>query len=83
MPTPFQAAAHKAIVAKAALSARGADSYLRFGDNGAVFWESDPTKATAFESMREAARAALRLPAALRAFGLPLDVELTLAQTAH
>jgi hypothetical protein len=44
--------------------------------DGALQWVADPAKATAFASMREAARMALRLPAAVRAFGLPRDVEL-------
>ena len=67
------ARAHAAVVSKAA--ADGAE-YLRLDAEGAPVWVRDPSFATAFPSMRDAARAALRLPSALRAFGLPLEVEL-------
>jgi hypothetical protein len=50
--------------------------YLWVNPNGAMLWVADPAEATAFSSMREAARMALRLPATDRAFGLPRDVEL-------
>jgi len=50
--------------------------YLRLDAQGAPVWVRDPSFATPFPSMKDAARAALRLPSALRAFGLPLDVEL-------
>jgi hypothetical protein len=50
--------------------------YLRLDPQGAAAWVRDPAFATAFASMKDAARAALRLPSTLRAFGLPLEVEL-------
>lgn len=69
----FQPAIRPAVVSKAG---RGQSEYLRLESNGAVVWVADPGKATAFGSMREAARMALRLPAGERAFGMPLEVEL-------
>jgi len=50
--------------------------YLVVSSSGAPRWVDDPEAATAFVSMREAARMAMRLPATLRAFGLPRDAEL-------
>jgi|EndMetStandDraft_2_1072991.scaffolds.fasta_scaffold2171833_1 hypothetical protein len=52
------------------------DRYLFVTSTGAPLWIEDPEAATAFASMREAARMAMRLPAALRAFGMPRDAEL-------
>jgi hypothetical protein len=46
-------------------------SYLLLTATGAADWTHDPAAATAFESMREATRMAMRLPASLRAYGLP------------
>ena len=57
-------------------AASAAGKYLVVTPFGQVVWTDDPASATAFESMREAARAALRLPASLKAFGLPRDPEL-------
>ncbi|MEO6340176.1 MAG: hypothetical protein ABIO39_09080 [Caulobacteraceae bacterium] len=51
--------------------------------DGPEGWIEDPTAATAFASMREATRAALRLPSVLGAFGLPLQSELTARQDLH
>jgi hypothetical protein len=48
--------------------------YLRLGEAGAMSWVQDPTAATPFPSLRDATRVALRLPAKLRAFGLPLEI---------
>jgi len=45
--------------------------YLQLGPGGAQQWVTDAAAATPFGSMREATRAALRLPARLRAFSLP------------
>lgn len=69
-----------AVVARASGSTKeiAADSYLLIRPDGAVAWVKDPMQATPFPSMREAARAALRLPAAARAFGLPRQPELAL-----
>ena len=60
--------------------ARGAApaSYLRLNEAGAAAWTGDPGQATTFASMREATRMALRLPAALRAYGLPRAPEMSL-----
>ena len=59
------------------------DEYLRLTPKGAVVWTTDPTEATAFESMREAMRAAAHLPASLRAFSLPLGSEIELHRQTH
>ncbi len=45
--------------------------YLLISAHGHPQWVADPFAATAFESMREATRMAMRLPSDLRAFGLP------------
>jgi hypothetical protein len=49
--------------------------YLQLTGSEAPRWTDDPQAATAFESMREATRAATHLPAALRAYGLPRHAE--------
>jgi hypothetical protein len=67
-----------AIVARATAQAGAAASYLVLSAAGAPDWTQDPHSATAFASMREAARMALRLPAALRAYGLPRSGDLAL-----
>jgi hypothetical protein len=54
--------------------------YLMLTPQGQPAWTHDPATATAFSSMREATRMAMRLPANLRAFGLLRDVEVTLAK---
>ncbi|MBS0408804.1 MAG: hypothetical protein JSR86_02730 [Proteobacteria bacterium] len=82
MPMLQAANAHSAIVACPATVGAASARYLRLASDGAVAWEADPEMATPFESMREAARAALRLPAALRAFGLPRHAELMLSHSA-
>ena len=66
---------HPALVTRPVAPAETA-KYLWVNPNGGMQWVADPAKATAFVSMREAARMALSLPAAVRAFGLPRDVEL-------
>ena len=71
--TGLGAPPHLAIVSK---SARDGSEYLRLDPEGQPHWVRDPSSATAFASMRDAARAAVHLPSALRAFGLPLEVEL-------
>ncbi len=67
-----------ALVIRPAQANHPADEYLLLPTRGGVTWTTDPASATKFDSMREATRAALRLPASLRAFGLPLNVELGL-----
>jgi hypothetical protein len=57
--------------------------YLQICEGKAEGWTLDPAAATAFASMRDAVRAALRLPAAVRAFGLPLQTELNARQNLH
>jgi hypothetical protein len=82
MLTPIEtvtASAHAAIVARPALQGDKPDGYLRLDAHGQPNWTKDPADATAFVSMREAARAAFRLPAGLRAYGLPRSLELSLA----
>jgi hypothetical protein len=74
-PTP---AANQAIVARHAYDREAAEEYLVLAPNGAASWTADSRVATAFASMREATRAALRLSAAARAFGLPRRPELAL-----
>lgn len=61
--------AHPAMVMKSDYAER--DSYLLLTAAGQAAWVADPGLATSFPSMREAARAAMRLPASLRAFGIP------------
>lgn len=73
-------ASHPALVARqdvVGLPASG--RYLQLAASGDAGWTNDPTAATAFESMREAMRAATRLPCALRAFGIPRQAELMVA----
>ena len=53
--------------------------YLQLAEDGQLRWLDDPERATAFASMREAARMALRLPGGLRAYGLPRAAELAYA----
>ena len=50
--------------------------YLLMTPAGQSQWVDDPETATAFPSMREATRMAMRLPATLKAFGLPRHSEL-------
>lgn len=66
-----------AIVSRPPLRAKDPDLYLAIGLNGSVSWTDDVEAATPFNSMREAMRAAFRLPGAYRAFGLPLRTELS------
>ncbi|HZZ33834.1 MAG TPA: hypothetical protein VFE10_17760 [Phenylobacterium sp.] len=51
--------------------------YLILSEAGAADWTADPVRATAFASMREATRMALRLPASVRAYGLPRHTEVS------
>jgi hypothetical protein len=67
-----------AIVSKAGPSAAAPNEYLMLDDKGVPRWVNDPEAATTFSSMRDATRMALRLPGAMRAFGLLRDVEMTL-----
>jgi hypothetical protein len=60
-----------ALVSKSGPSQSSPAEYLRLTDDGAMSWVRDPLAATPFPSMRDATRVALRLPAKLRAYGLP------------
>lgn len=63
--------AHQAIVTRPPVLPFETDQYLILASEGGLMWTKDPQAATQFPSMREAARAAIRLPSALRAYGLP------------
>jgi hypothetical protein len=68
----------QALVARADVGHDHVDQYLLITPAGQQAWVADPAAATPFPSMREAMRMALRLPAPLRAFGLPRETELAL-----
>ena len=63
---------HPALVSRPGVPA----SYLMLRSNGGADWTLDPAAATPFASMREATRAALRLPSSVKAYGLPLEPEI-------
>jgi hypothetical protein len=71
-----------AVVSRATGAAAFGDRYLVVA-NGRYDWTADPRLATTFESMREAARMALKLPSTLRAFGLLRDIEVDAHLTVH
>ena len=73
-----EALAHTAVVSRPALRADEPASYLMLSPQGQAAWTTDPSTATSFASMREAMRAAMRLPSNLRAFGLLREVEVAL-----
>lgn len=60
-----------AFVARISDYAADGPAYLRLAADGAMEWVAAQCDATPFASMREATRHATRLPARLRAFGLP------------
>lgn len=60
-----------AVVARIADYAADGPAYLRLSATGESEWVALQADATPFESMREATRHATRLPARLRAFGVP------------
>ena len=74
---------HPAIVSRQGSSAAGQGQYLLLIETGAPRWTDDPEHATAFESMREAMRAAIRLPSGLRAYAAPLQAERLMRQDLH
>jgi hypothetical protein len=78
MHAMIQPAPGAALVSKSGLSEAAPAEYLRLSDTGSMSWVHDPLAATAFPSMRDATRMAMRLPASLRAYGLRRDVEVTL-----
>jgi hypothetical protein len=74
---------HAAIVARRRLDPGSPGQYLQLSSECPPRWTSDPAAATAFESMREAARAAARLPAVVCAYGLPRDAEVLMGRDLH
>ena len=68
--------AHAALVARRQSDPNAPGQYLQLSTESPPRWTNDPEAATSFESMREAARAAARLPAAICAYGLPREAEL-------
>ena len=72
-----------AIVSRRDAQRNNADFYLQLTEGNAPLWTADPGAATAFESMREAVRAAARLPATLRAYGVPRQGEHAQGQRLH
>jgi hypothetical protein len=67
-----------ALVSKTGPSQSSPAEYLRLSEDGAMSWVHDPVAATSFPSMRDATRMALRLPARLRAYGMPRHTEMAL-----
>ena len=61
--------AFAAVVART--SPQGMEYLVR--DTGRAEWATAAQAAARFETLREATRAALRLPSALRAYGLPAE----------
>ena len=61
--------AFAAVVART--SQNGMEYLVR--DTGRAEWAAAAQKAVRFETLREATRAALRLPSALRAYALPAE----------
>lgn len=76
-------APHAAIVSRSDVGPLARGRYLQLTGSGASCWTDDAEAATAFESMREALRAAVRLPAALRAYGVPRHAELLVGRELH
>ena len=72
-----------AVVTRPVARPRDASQYLILSADGAPLWTEDPATATAFASMHEAMRASARLPASIRAYGLPLLSELSADRTVH
>ena len=60
-----------ALVSRSPLRPTDQEQFLQLLD-GAPRWTPDPDAATRFASLREATREALRLPAGVRAFGVPV-----------
>jgi hypothetical protein len=66
-----------ALVARTEVRPGVAASYLFLMPDGRADWTPDAGRATTFASLREAARMALRLPASVRAYGVPRRLEMT------
>jgi hypothetical protein len=67
-----------ALVTRHAGGSGDSPRYLLIRPQGSAVWVEDPEAATAFDSMHEATRFATRLPARLRAFGMPRGPEVAL-----
>jgi hypothetical protein len=74
---------HPAIVARREVLHDVADLFLQLDAGGVSRWTDDEDAATAFDSLREAMRAAARLPAALRAYGIPRPAEPSVGRELH
>jgi hypothetical protein len=68
----------QALVSRTEVRPGAPPCYLILSDTGQPDWTADPQAATAFVSMREAMRMAMRLPASVRAYGLPRQAEVSL-----
>lgn len=79
----FPKSSRPALVCRTPGGALARDQYLQVSDQGLFLWTDAIEAATAFESMREATRAALRLPGSFRAFGLPLPSNADVGRTIH
>jgi hypothetical protein len=64
--------ANAAVVSRPAARSSDPSQYLLVEPDGTSRWTPNLEAATVFTSMREAMRVAIRLPSAVRAFGLPL-----------
>jgi hypothetical protein len=74
---------HAAVVSRGHADPDMRGLYLRLDSEGFPQWTRDPEAATVFESMREATRAAVHLPADLHAYGLPWQAEVLIGQSLH
>jgi len=72
-----------AVVARSPRLPDDLNDFLFINPRGAPEWTSDPAAAMTFESMREAMRMAMRLPASVRAFSLPLTSDLVGRRDLH
>jgi hypothetical protein len=74
---------HIAVVSRCDNIHQGKAQFLQYDARNAPRWIDDPQGATAFESMREATRAAIRLPAGLRAYSLPWPLDVPAPRRLH
>jgi hypothetical protein len=78
-----QASSQPAIVSRLVSPTKATSLYLQLTAESTPLWISDAEGATCFASMREATRAAARLPASTRAFGVLRQAELRAAHDIH
>lgn len=69
-----------ALVARVPAFAADHGRYLLSDEDGPALWTDDPESAAIFPNMREAARHALRLPSACRAYGVLRHPEVMVAR---